>query len=115
MLKAVAISFVGQITYVFVNFAVFKCFGIHISLLNSCGLASLAIIAGIIPISWLGIGVREGIYIALLPRFGASMAQILFVISFLLAVNYLLCVLGGLIELARTGWNISSLKKISPQ
>lgn len=103
-------SLAGQILYIFANYLVFRCFGIPITLYQTAGIASLAVLAGIIPVTWLGITLREGIYIGLLPGYGASSSQALLVITVLVALNYLVGLTGGIIELALTGWNVSKMK-----
>jgi Uncharacterised protein family (UPF0104). len=82
MTWAVIHSIAGQLISVVSFYAAFLCFGIDLSLPQVAGLTALTTLAGIVPLSLLGVGMREGSLLGLLPLYGVSSTQSVFVITF---------------------------------
>jgi uncharacterized membrane protein YbhN (UPF0104 family) len=110
IVKGTIISLIGQLSYVCAIYSVFKCFGINISFAHTIGIAAISLLATLIPVSYLGVSMREGSFIGMLPIYGATSTQALLVSTFFVFSNYLFGILGGLSELAHAGWKFSKLK-----
>ena len=76
--------------------------GIEIRLLEWCWIFTLASIATFLPISLAGVGVREGTFVGLLALFRVAAEQALALSLSLLALQLLLGLIGGAIELVRS-------------
>jgi len=105
------VSFAGQFLVILTNFLIIKCFRLNISFFDACGITAIAALAGIVPLAWLGVSLREGSYLAVLPMFGASHTQSLLFVSLVVFTTYLLGFTGGVTELAKSGWDFSKLRK----
>ncbi|MHB9155573.1 MAG: lysylphosphatidylglycerol synthase domain-containing protein, partial [Endomicrobiales bacterium] len=103
-------SLAGQFMSVLANYAAFKCFAVELTFAQVTGISATAALAGIVPLSLLGISMREGSYLGLLPVYGVSPTQSVFIITFFVFTNYLFGLLGGVFELARSGWKISRVQ-----
>jgi len=110
IVKSVIFSVIGQFLFVASYFFIFRCFGISIPPKESIGIVATATMAGIVPISWLGVGLREASYLGMLPLYGASATQSLLAVSFIVFLTYFFGIAAGILELAHTGWHISKLK-----
>ena len=108
---AVLFSVFCQLAYIVTGYSVLRCFNVNIAFLSSGGLLSAGTLVALIPISLLGFGAREGFFIAVLPMYGAQSTQAVLFTSFMVFLNYLGGMVGGVIELMNTGWKLSSLKK----
>lgn len=110
ILKIVLFSFFGQFASAFVMFSVFRCFGTLIPLADAIGITAATAMAAMIPISVLGIGAKEGSLFGILPKYAVSPTQIVIITGFLVFINYVYGLMGGLIELWHSGWKFSKLK-----
>lgn len=110
IIKGITLSIIGQSCYVLVNYFVFLCFGINLTLLQAAGIACISVMASLIPISCFGLGLKEGSYIGLLPLYGVTSTQAFLVTTFFVLMNYIFGLTGGIIELAHTGWKFSRLR-----
>ncbi|MBN1823300.1 MAG: flippase-like domain-containing protein [Endomicrobiales bacterium] len=111
VLKAVFFSIFSQTSFIISGYFMFRCFGLDLDVLEVGGLVSLGALTGLIPISVLGVSIREGFYIAILPKYGASDPQAFLITACIVAVNYVLGIAGGLWELAETGWSLAKFKE----
>jgi uncharacterized membrane protein YbhN (UPF0104 family) len=107
---AVGFSLLGQMMGAVSTYAAFRCLLIDIPFFSALGLAATGALASIIPLSWLGIGMRETSFIALLPRFGVNTTTTLLAAGLLVILNYIMGLMGGILELSHTGWKLSKLK-----
>jgi uncharacterized membrane protein YbhN (UPF0104 family) len=108
---AACYSLVSQILFVATNYAIFRCFGLSMNVLECAGLTATTTLASIVPISLLGVGLKEGSFLAFLPLYGASNMQAMMATSFMVFLNYVFALGGGMIELANTGWNFARLRR----
>jgi hypothetical protein len=113
VLGAVLFSLAGQFLFIAANYCVFRCFGISISIIATAGLTATTTLAAMVPISLFGVGLREGSLLAFLPLYGASSTQAMLATVFFMILSSTFGYCGGLIELARTGWNFSRLRQQS--
>jgi glycosyltransferase 2 family protein len=111
IINAVLLSFACQLVSFIAGYSVFMCFNIHIGILYTFGVLAAGALAGLIPISFLGFGAREGFFVAVLPLYGILPTQAVLVTSFFVLSTYAMGLSGGLIELMNTGWKLSSLGK----
>ncbi|OFZ54509.1 MAG: hypothetical protein A2328_02475 [Bdellovibrionales bacterium RIFOXYB2_FULL_36_6] len=110
IIYSVLYSFICQLFYILMGYMIFKCLNINIDIFWVGGIMAAGALVGLIPVSLLGFGVREGFFVATLPLYGTTHTEAVMVTTFLVVITYLTGLSGGIIELARTGWNISNLK-----
>lgn len=107
---AALFSIAGQLLVASSTYAALRCFRIEMPLLSALGLAATGAMATMVPLSWLGVSMRETSYIALLPQFGVSTTTALLVAAFSVMLNFFLGMAGGVWELYNAGWKLSKLK-----
>lgn len=110
MAWAVIHSIAGQLISIVSVYAAFLCFGIEISLPKVAGISAASTLANLIPLSFLGIGMREGSLLGLLPLYGVSSTQSVFIITFFVFSNYLFGFMGAAIDMARAGWKFTRIQ-----
>jgi glycosyltransferase 2 family protein len=107
---AAALSLAGQLIIAVSAYAAFRCFLINIPFFSALGLAATGALAMMVPLSWLGVSMRETSFVAMLPQFGVNTTTALLVAGFLVISNFIMGFAGGIWELSHVGWNLSKLK-----
>lgn len=108
--KGIFLSLAGQSLFIASNVMLFKCFNIDLTVVVTAAITSASALAGIVPISWLGISMREGSFLGLLPMYNVSSTSAVIIMTTIVFSNYLYGLTTGIIELIRTGWNFKQLK-----
>lgn len=111
MSAAVVLSLCCQTSYLLGIILLFRCLGMTIDVWQAAGLITVSTLAGIVPISVLGVGLREGSLVAFLKYYGVSPTTAILAMTATVLMNYLFSIIGGVIELGHAGWSIARMKK----
>lgn len=97
------LSLVWQLFFLARLFILFKAAGLPLGFLDVTWMGSLVLLLQVIPISFAGLGVREGAYAYLFTLFGLSPEKGVLIGIFLFTQMLILAAIGGLLELAENG------------
>lgn len=99
MLETLIWSLLTKLPHVFAFYLLAKSLNIDLSILQCAWLFSIVSVVTLIPISFSGLGIREGAIIALLAQIGidASSALSLSILIFIMGI--LIAIIGGILEL----------------
>lgn len=102
LLKAFLISFVIQIKGIIIFYLISRGFGLHVSIGYFFMFVPIAVSISMIPISFSGLGLREGAFVYLFSKVGMTSAQALSISLAGFAIMVLLGLIGG-VEYIRLG------------
>lgn len=100
-----------QVSYLVGIILLFRCLGMRLDIWQAAGLITASVLTGIVPISVLGVGLREGFLVASLKYYGVSPTAAILAMTATVLMNYFFSLIGGVVELGHAGWSITRMKK----
>lgn len=112
LLKVVAVAVAFQTTDILAHFLLAQALHLHVSITVFFAIVPLVYLALLVPVSLGGLGVREGVMVLLLSRFGVATSDAV-TLSFLIYLNRLLVGgLGGGLQFIETLWGSRAPKHL---
>ena len=99
MLETLLWSLFVKIPHIFAFYFLAKSLGLNLNLIVSAWLFAIVSIASLLPISFSGLGVREGVVILLLSKIGVDNSSALSLSMLIFTIGILTGLIGGVIEI----------------
>lgn len=99
MFQTLLWSFLTKIPHIFTFYFLAKSLNINLSIIQSAWLFSIISVVTLLPISFSGLGVREGTMILLLSQAGIQMSSALSLSILIFTMGVIIALIGGVLEL----------------